>query len=145
MYDATHDTLLSPTSNDDFVVCLKSTSDPDSTPEIIGKMGIWRIPEIGFIFKPTSWGKGIATEALKCFLKYFWDTHGDVKAIVADLDPRNEMALNLLLKNGFVKTGFEEKTFELEDGWCDSVYLKLFHEESEVEGPRIPFDNMRGN
>jgi [ribosomal protein S5]-alanine N-acetyltransferase len=131
MYDASYNTFTSSTSSDDFIVCLKSPSDPDS--EVVGKLGVWSVPEIGFIFNPASWGKGIATEALECFLEYFWDAHGEVKTIVADVDPRNEMALRFLIKNGFVKTGFEEKTFELEDRWCDSVYLTLFREEGKME------------
>ena len=31
---------------------------------VIGKLGMWRSPEVGFLLSRTHWGRGLATEAL---------------------------------------------------------------------------------
>lgn len=90
----------------------------------IGNIGIWKLPEFGFILHPDVWGQGIGTEAARAFLDYAFATH-PVDAIKADVDPRNSASLNLLGKLGFTVTGTAENTFLLGDEWCHSVYLAL--------------------
>jgi RimJ/RimL family protein N-acetyltransferase len=91
---------------------------------VIGNIGIWKLPEFGFILHPDAWGQGIGTEAARAFLDYAFATH-PVDAIKADVDPRNSASLNLLNKLGFSVTGTAENTFLLGDEWCHSVYLAL--------------------
>jgi ribosomal-protein-alanine N-acetyltransferase len=91
---------------------------------VIGNIGIWNMPEFGFILHPDAWGQGIGTEAARAFLDYAFATH-PVEAIKADVDPRNAASLNLLQKLGFSVTGTAENTFLLGDEWCHSVYLAL--------------------
>ncbi|HEV2516530.1 MAG TPA: GNAT family N-acetyltransferase [Devosia sp.] len=91
---------------------------------VIGNIGIWKLPEFGFILHPDAWGQGIGTEAARAFLDYAFATH-PVDAIKADVDPRNSASLNLLQKLGFTVTGTAENTFLLGDEWCHSVYLAL--------------------
>ncbi|MBN9361567.1 MULTISPECIES: GNAT family N-acetyltransferase [unclassified Devosia] len=91
---------------------------------VIGNIGIWNMPEFGFILHPDAWGQGIGIEAAKAFLDYAFATH-PVEAIKADVDPRNAASLNLLQKLGFSVTGTAENTFLLGDEWCHSVYLAL--------------------
>lgn len=91
---------------------------------VIGNIGIWKLPEFGFILHPDAWGQGIGTEAARAFLDYAFATH-PVEAIKADVDPRNAASLNLLQKLGFSVTGTAENTFLLGDEWCHSVYLAL--------------------
>lgn len=91
---------------------------------VIGNIGIWKLPEFGFILHPGAWGQGIGTEAARAFLDYAFATH-PVDAIKADVDPRNGASLNLLQKLGFTVTGTAENTFLLGDEWCHSVYLAL--------------------
>jgi RimJ/RimL family protein N-acetyltransferase len=104
------------TESDDFVV--------EHEGHVIGKAGFWRLPEIGYIFHPDSWGRGLAFECLsalvdRAFLRF------DFNSLVADVDPRNTASLRLLAKLGFVETGRAEATILVGDEWCDSVYLEL--------------------
>ena len=61
--DQTRDWLASmiaiqPSEGEDFIVELGGRP--------IGKAGLWRFPEIGFIFHPDHWGRGYAREASHC-------------------------------------------------------------------------------
>jgi ribosomal-protein-alanine N-acetyltransferase len=91
---------------------------------VIGNIGIWNMPEFGFILHPDVWGQGLGSEAAWAFLDYAFATY-PVEAITADVDPRNTASLNLLHKLGFTVTGTAENTFHIGDQWCHSVYLAL--------------------
>ncbi|KAI4178734.1 MAG: hypothetical protein L6R41_008244 [Letrouitia leprolyta] len=45
--------------------------------QVIGLCGGTTLPEIGYIFRPAVWGRGYAQEALKGFIKFYWDTFPD--------------------------------------------------------------------
>ena len=100
---------------DEFIVMLNG--------EVIGKMGCWKPPEIGFIFDPACWGRGYASEALGAFIDYRRNAGGE--EITADVDPRNAAAIALLAKAGFEEAGRAKRTWQLGGEWCDSIYLKL--------------------
>lgn len=91
---------------------------------VIGNIGIWNMPELGFILHPDVWGRGIATEAATAFLTYAFAAY-PIEAVTADVDPRNAASLGLLRKLGFVETGRAERTFLIGGAWYDSVYLAL--------------------
>jgi ribosomal-protein-alanine N-acetyltransferase len=91
---------------------------------VIGKAGLYRFPEIGFIFHPGAWGRGFAHEALCAVLERAFHVHG-LPAVVADVDPRNTACLKLLLRLGFRETGRRSRTWLIGDRWCDSVDLRL--------------------
>ena len=103
-------------SSDDFVVTLDGMA--------IGKMGAYRLPEFGFILARAHWGKGYATEALAAFLEHrrAVDPGG---RLTADVDPRNERSIGLLMRHGFVETGRAKATWTVGGEVCDSVYLAL--------------------
>lgn len=101
-------------TGDDFVVLLEGV--------VIGKAGLWRVNEIGFIFSRSVWGTGIASEAVRAIMIRA-STRG-VSSIIADVDPRNERCLRLLEKLGFVRTGAAKHTVLVGDEWADSVYLE---------------------
>ena len=92
--------------------------------KVIGKAGLWRFPEIGFILHPEFWGQGYAHEALKVVIGRAFDTHG-LPRIEDDVDPRNTGSLKLLSRLGFRETGRKERAWLVGDQWCDSVYLAL--------------------
>ena len=101
--------------SDDFIVTLDGA--------LIGKLGCWRLPEIGFLLDPALWGRGLATEALGAFIARRRSLgSGD---LTADVDPRNMASIRLLTRAGFVETGRAQQTWQLGEEWCDSVYLRL--------------------
>jgi ribosomal-protein-alanine N-acetyltransferase len=107
---------ISPREGEDFIV--------EQDGRVVGKAGLWRFPEIGFIFHPDHWGQGYAQEALNVVIGRAFDVHGLPK-IDADVDPRNTGSLKLLARLGFQETARKEKTWLIADQWCDSVYLSL--------------------
>jgi RimJ/RimL family protein N-acetyltransferase len=101
--------------SDDFIVTLDG--------QLIGKLGTWRIPEIGFLIDPAYWGKGYALEALAGFIerrRRLGSTH-----LTADADPRNAASIGLLERAGFVETHRASGTWLVGDELCDSIYFRL--------------------
>jgi RimJ/RimL family protein N-acetyltransferase len=105
-----------PAESDDFVIEYQGT--------VIGKLGTWRLPEIGYIIAPAYWGRGLASEALRAFLPHVF-ARPDVDRLIADVDPRNLRSLAMLERHGFVRTGYASGTWHTHTGIADSVYLEL--------------------
>src|SRR5262245_22959919 len=90
---------------------------------VIGKAGLWRANELGFIFAPSMWGQGFASEALRAIMaRAAW--RGFV-VLRADVDPRNARSLRLLQRLGFREVGSAQRTLQVGDDWVDSVYLEV--------------------
>ena len=100
---------------DDFIALHQGT--------IIGKAGLWHGNEIGMIFAPSSWGQGFAGEAVRAIIARA-NARG-MSSIRADVDPRNERSLRVLMRLGFVETGRAKATLQVGGEWVDSVYLEL--------------------
>ena len=107
-----------PELSDDFIV------ERDGV--VIGKLGAWRLPEIGYLLSPDCWGQGYAREALAAFIAHAFAHRTD--HLTADVDPRNTASLALLARAGFRETGRASRTWQVGDEWCDSVYLRLDRE-----------------
>lgn len=105
-----------PEISDDFVVEFEG--------RVIGKAGFYRLPEIGFILHPDYWGRGLALEAATAVVARAF-ARFDVPELIADVDPRNAASRALLARLGFRETGHAERTFQLGDEWCDSLYMAL--------------------
>jgi ribosomal-protein-alanine N-acetyltransferase len=100
---------------DDFIVLNEG--------RIVGNAGLWHGSELGMIFDRRCWGQGFAGEALRAVIeRAFGLGHASIKA---DVDPRNEKSLHLMLKLGFVETHRAERTMQIGEAWVDSVYLEL--------------------
>ncbi|MGP6088389.1 GNAT family N-acetyltransferase [Antarctobacter jejuensis] len=89
----------------------------------IGKAGMWRDREIGYILHPDHWRQGLAYEALSAILPEIPRQRPDITELTAELDPRNIASARLLEKLGFLHQRTEEKSF-LYGGteWCDTAY-----------------------
>jgi [ribosomal protein S5]-alanine N-acetyltransferase len=111
--------------NEDFVV--------ERDGAAIGKVGAWRLPEVGFILRPDQWGQGIGREAMTAAIGHILAQH-PVPALTAEADPRNERSLRLLARLGFRETGRAERTIRVGEEWCDSVYLALAREDWPAAG-----------
>jgi ribosomal-protein-alanine N-acetyltransferase len=101
--------------SDDFIVELDGVA--------IGKLGAWRWPEIGYLIGRAHWGRGYAREALAAFAPYAFAKGQPF--LTADVDPRNAASLALLAGAGFRETGRAQRTWQVGEAWCDSVYLRL--------------------
>jgi len=99
----------------------------------VGSIGIFRFPEtfkavnaepgepeVGYGFHPDFFGKGYATEALKGFLKYYWEIreapHVNVKSLAAHYGVRNIASGRVLEKVGFEFVGVSEERPVVMDG-----------------------------
>ncbi|PHV10854.1 GNAT family N-acetyltransferase [Chitinimonas sp. BJB300] len=75
--------------------------------------------EILFVFSPSSWGKGYATEILNAMVEWAW-THSSLQRIVATVYPQNLASQQVMHKHGFQRrgnlidaTGLQEIHFDL--------------------------------
>ena len=106
---------VDPALSDDFIVTLDGAT--------IGKLGAWKLPEIGFLIDRAQWGRGFASEAIAAFIarrRALGSTE-----LTADVDPRNQPSLRLLQRHGFAETGRAQGTWTVGDELCDSIYLRL--------------------
>ena len=103
-------------ASDDYVIELDG--------RVIGKAGCWRLPEIGYILHRDHWGKGYAREAMAAVTTHIFATR-DVARLIADVDPRNQGSIALLLRLGFTETHRANGTWQIGDELCDSVYFAL--------------------
>lgn len=102
-------------ARDDFIVTLDG--------QLVGKLGAWKLPEVGFLLDPRIWGMGYAAEALDAYV----DRRrilGSVE-LTADVDPRNRASIRLLKRTGFYETGRASGTWQVGDELCDSIYFRL--------------------
>ncbi len=108
--------MIAATDADDYLIEFRG--------RVIGKAGMWRRPEVGFMIHPDHQGKGLAREAMVAVIDHLFTAH-DIPDLVAEADPRNAASLKLLARLGFVETGRAERTMQWREEWCDSVYLAL--------------------
>jgi glutathione S-transferase len=109
---------IDPAVGEDFVV--------EHRGAVIGKAGLYRFPEIGFIFRPDAWGKGFAGEALRAIADRAFNRHR-LAAIRADVDPRNNACLKLLCRLGFREVGRGARTWLVGDRFTIAdAYLGVF-------------------
>ncbi len=100
---------------------------------IIGKAGMWRIPEVGFLLHPDFQSQGLASEAMEAVIPHLFATHA-LPELVAEADPRNAASLKLLSRLGFVETRRASRTMQWRDEWCDSVYFALKRDDWQRRG-----------
>jgi RimJ/RimL family protein N-acetyltransferase len=105
-----------PEVSEDFII--------EHSGETVGKVGFFRLPEIGFILRRDLWGRGLVTEAARRVIEHVLLTR-DVGELQADVDPRNVGSIRVLERLGFVETGRAERTYCVEGVWTDSVYFTL--------------------
>lgn len=110
------------------------TQDPEQSLDLIvehqgrcvGKAGMWRLGEIGYILNRSHWRQGLAFEAFSALLPHLFERFPKVPELRAECDPRNTASVKLLQKLGFRKTRSETRNF-LYGGveWCDTDYFAL--------------------
>jgi RimJ/RimL family protein N-acetyltransferase len=104
--------------SDNYAIFIKDEDSDENT--VIGVVGVHRIeptPEIGYIFHPSTWGKGYATEAVGAFIEHFWQARSDLDTIEARVDEENTSSRRVLYKCGFVEV--ETVIGGAEQAWLD--------------------------
>lgn len=92
----------------------------------IGRVGMWRRYEVGYILHPDHWGQGYGTEALQALITDIWARFPEATALTAEVDPRNIASCRVLEKLGFVCSHVVEKNFDYGGiEWCDTAYFVL--------------------
>lgn len=92
----------------------------------IGRVGMWKRWEIGYIFAPDHWGHGYATESVAALIDDIWRRFPQADRLTAEIDPRNTGSARLLNKLGFTLTGTAERNFLYgETEWVDTAYFEL--------------------
>ena len=96
---------------------------------LLGRVGMWKRYEIGYILHPDHWGHGYATEAMRALIAAVHGRCPDAPALTAELDPRNAASIRVLEKLGFQKVGHETANFRYGDEWVDTAYYRLARSE----------------
>ena len=119
---------IDPSEGEDFVI--------ERDGRVIGKAGLYRFPEIGYILHPSAWRQGYAREALTAVVERAFAVHR-LPTIEADVDPRNVASLRLLTGLGFEEISRASRTWNIGGAWCDSVYLRLLNTTTSVRGTEV--------
>ena len=101
--------------SDDFII--------EAEGRVIGKLGGWKLPEVGYLLDRAVWGRGYASEALTAFIAH--RRRCGSAELTADTDPRNHASIGLLQRHGFVETGRAERTWLIGGNWFDSIYWRV--------------------
>ena len=96
--------------------------------QVIGKAGFFALPWVGYILHPDHWGLGLTREAVSAAIDHVFagDGHDSLRG---DVDPGNMASIRLLEALGFVRTGFEPRTYNVGGVWKDSVFYALSRED----------------
>ena len=99
----------------------------------IGLTGAHQIPEIGYIFSPSHWGKGYATEALRAWMSLYWQMHPqghpslegtDERFVLrAETGPEGKASAKVLQNCGFAFERKKEIEEEYEKGKKGAVVV----------------------
>lgn len=90
-----------------YAVFTRPEPSTNQEPKMIGVIGVYRSSpkaELGYIYHPSAWGQGYATEALAAFLKLFWELKPGVETMEALTDHENHASMKVLTKCGFHET-----------------------------------------
>lgn len=111
---------IEPALGEDFIVEFEG--------RVIGKAGFYRFPDLGYLFDPAVWGRGLGREAVGAVIARGFEVH-NLPRITADVDPRNKASMRLLQRLGLTETHRQARTWLVGDMWCDSVYYAMTRED----------------
>lgn len=80
--------------------------------------------ELGFMFDPSCWGRGFATEATRGLMSFGFDELG-LHRIAATCHPDNVASSRVLEKAGMTYEGRMRGHMRVRDGWRDSLLYSV--------------------
>ena len=83
-----------------------------------------RRADIGYVLRPSQWGRGYATEANAALLDWGFGPLG-LNRVEADIDPRNVASARALERLGFVREGHLRERWIVGGEVCDSLIYGL--------------------
>ncbi len=83
---------------------------------------------LGYALGRTSWGQGLAREAVQALLGFAFEAL-ELHRIAADVHPDNTRSLRLLTALGFSHEGVQRESYLVMDAWQDAVMLALLRQE----------------
>jgi [ribosomal protein S5]-alanine N-acetyltransferase len=86
--------------------------------------------EIGWVFHPSYYNHGFASEAAKAVLKYAFEEL-KLHRIIATCQPENIGSYRVMEKIGMRREGYFKKCIPDGDGWWDEYYYAILEEEWE--------------
>ncbi|CRG83577.1 hypothetical protein PISL3812_00930 [Talaromyces islandicus] len=91
-----------------YAILLKpdSNSQKNEDYNMIGVVGTHKtepIPELSYILHPSAWGKGYATEALREYVRHYFQLKPQFDQLTAWVDTENAGSIKVLKKCGFVE------------------------------------------
>tara|TARA_B100001109_G_scaffold244536_1_gene231351 strand:- start:815 stop:1387 length:573 start_codon:yes stop_codon:yes gene_type:complete len=104
--------------------------------ELIGYIGFWRIDfdnfraEIGFGLDQEHQHQGYMTEAMEAVRDYGFENMG-INSIKADVDPRNESSVQLLVNTGYKKEAHFRENYFFDGQFLDSDYYCMIRSDWE--------------
>ncbi|KAF4965067.1 hypothetical protein FSARC_7101 [Fusarium sarcochroum] len=109
-----------------------TSENPSSEPLLIGACGImpkndiyYRTWELGYWLAEPAWGKGYATEAVKAFVRWCFETWPELNRIEACAIGKNTASQKVLSKVGFVNEGNRREASEKWGEISDEVQYGL--------------------
>lgn len=93
-----------------------------------------RTYEIGYWIAPAAWGRGLATEAVKGFSRWAFETFEDLLRLEAAVFATNEASEKVLRKCGFVHEGTRRRAIWKNGEVLDLKLYGLLREECLGEG-----------
>ena len=80
--------------------------------------------EIGITIAPAHQGKGYASEAVRCVLRFLFEELNKNK-VVASVDPANHKSMSLMRRVGFQLEGIYPKSVFFQGEWADDAAFSL--------------------
>lgn len=107
-------------------------TDGDASPTMIGLIGLFHPPALGYLFDEPYWGRGYATETLSAYIQLYWDhfPHGlpglqpeEQNILMAGVVEGNVASERVLLKVGFKECG--KGKYETVRGLVDDTTFRI--------------------
>ncbi|KAM0353591.1 hypothetical protein ACHAPU_001603 [Fusarium lateritium] len=113
-----------------------TTGNPSPEPIFVGSLGILpkndvylRVWELGYWFAEEAWGKGYATEAVRSFVKWCFETWPELNRFDASSMGHNTGSQRVLAKSGFVREGNRRASVFKNGRFVDEIQFGLLRDE----------------